>query len=263
MSAAVALRLTILSFVFWASFVMLRAQHPYADLSRGKFTDHFSHMNTTRLFPRVGLDLYRRPIRAHGHALSRSEQLALPPDIPARPNNCEVWGVDGWPKDKPLVASWTHRPRMHPPGDLLLLAPAALAYHFTSLSFSGANKFIILLFLLYAHAALYVVFDGAFNAKNGFKIGILPTLFIYGEVIHWTLEGFYEAAVIAPLVLCARFVISKKYLPAIALFCAAVFIHFRSLFFAPWVVLAALMIVREHAWKSWTKRDASRSAKCA
>lgn len=216
-------------------------------------------MNTTRLFPRVGLDLYRRPIRDHGHALSRAEQLALPRDIAARPNNCEVWGVDGWPKDKPLVASWTHRPRMHPPGDLILLAPAALAYHFTSLTFSGANKLIILLFLLYAHVAVYVVLDGALPRKDrgpkDFKIGLVPTLFIYSEIIHWTLEGFYEAAVIAPLILCARFLVAKKHLPAVAMFCVAAFIHFRAFFFAPWVAFAAFSIVADREWRSWTRRD--------
>jgi hypothetical protein len=252
----VARRLTVLSFVFWTLFVLLRPnQHPYADLSRGKFTDHFSHMNTTRLFPRVGLDLYRVPIRDHGHKLTLKEIFALPHDIPARPHNCEVFGVDGWPPDKPLMASWTHRPRMHPPGDLILLAPAAIAYSFTSLSFSGVNKLIIILFLLYAHAALYFVFDGAFTAHSGFKIGVIATAIIYSEVIHWTLEGFYEAAVIAPLILCARFVVAKKNLYAIVMFCAAVFIHFRALFFAPWVVLAAVMIVRNKEWTAWTKRE--------
>jgi hypothetical protein len=253
--------LTVLSFVLWALFVLLRPnQHPYADLSRGKFTDHFSHMSTTRLFPRVGLDLYRVPIRDHGHKLTFKEMMALPKDIPARPYNCEVFGVTGWPADKPLMASWTGRPRMHPPGDLILLAPAAIAYSLTSLSFSNANKLIILLFLLYAHVSLFVVFDGALTAKNGFKIGILATAFIYSEVIHWSLEGFYEAAVIAPLILCARFLVAKKNLYAIVMFCAAVFIHFRALFFAPWVALAAVMLVRDKQWLAWTKRDWSLGA---
>lgn len=248
--------LTVLSFLFWTLFVLVKPQaHPYADLSRGKFTDHFSHMNTVRLFPRVGLDLYRVPIKDHGHPLRLDEIRALPKDIPAKPGNCEVWGVDGWPKDKPLVASWTHRPRMHPPGDLVLLAPAAIAYHFTSLSFSNANRLLIVLFLLYAHVSLYFVFEGALVPKQGFTIGLFATAFLYSEVIHWTLEGFYEASVIGPLVLCARSVARRRWLPAILAFAVAAFIHFRSLFFLPLPAIAAAGIVADREWTRWGRRE--------
>ena len=142
-SAHAALIVTITSLVLWSAWELGRPEtHPYGDLSRGSFTDHFSHLTTTRLFPRVGIDIWRKPTRDFGHRLTDAETRELPADIPAKGNNREVFAVDGWPIEKPLVASWTHLPRLHPPGDLMLIAPVALAYSFTSLSFTAANRLL-------------------------------------------------------------------------------------------------------------------------
>lgn len=253
-----ALAAALVSLVLWVGW---RATHdpgptPSGDLSRGKFTDHTSHLSTTRLFWKVGLDLYRRPIASHGRALTPRERTALPPDIDPSPTNREVWHVDGWPDDKPLVASWTSRPRMHPPGDHLLLAPVALLYQETSLSFTGANRLLILLFLVYAHVSIFVLFDTfARDGRRAIGPGLLVTALVYLEAIHWSLEGFYEAATIGPLLLAARALASRRWLAAGLAYAVAITIHFRVLFLFPWAVVALGGALHDRAWRTWRGKD--------
>ena len=53
--------LTVASWLLWSAAMELRTpRHPWADLSNGWFSDHYSHLNAARALPRVGLDLYRR-----------------------------------------------------------------------------------------------------------------------------------------------------------------------------------------------------------
>ncbi|MEO6573473.1 MAG: hypothetical protein ABIP89_06520 [Polyangiaceae bacterium] len=250
-----ALIVTLASLWLWSAWQLHRPLHPYGDLSGGTFTDHFSHLTTTRLFPRVGIDIWRRPIREHGRPLTESEARSLPRDIPPKAANREVFAVDGWPIEKPIVASWTHLPRLHPPGDLVLIAPVALLYSFTPISFTFANRLLILSFLIYAHVSLFFYFQAWLTPRKGSAVGLLTLLVVYGEVLHWTFEGFYEAAVLAPLFLCAKWLHERRMLAAIVAYTVATTIHFRAFFFAPWVVYAAFSIVSDGSWKTWRGRD--------
>jgi hypothetical protein len=257
-SAHAALIVTITSLCVWSAWDFGRPEtHPYGDLSRGIFTDHFSHLSTTRLFPRVGIDIWRKATRDFGRPLTEEETHQLPSDIPAKGNNREVFAVDGWPIDKPLIASWTHLPRLHPPGDLVLIAPVALAYSFTSLSFAGANRLLIFSFLIYAHVSLFFYFQAWMQARRASAVGFLTLLVVYGEVIHWTLEGFYEAAILAPLFLCAKWIPERRMLAAVVAYAIAATIHFRAFFFAPWVVYAGISVLTDGHWKTWRARDAA------
>src|ERR1700758_5267618 len=55
--------------------------HPFGDLSGGGFSDHFSHMNAARLFCRVGLDIWRRPIKSQLPEVTPEEKSRLPADL--------------------------------------------------------------------------------------------------------------------------------------------------------------------------------------
>lgn len=251
-----------LSFLVWTGWFVTRSDsHAYRDLSRGSFTDHFSHMNAARAFSVVGPEVWTRPFAELFRSMTPEELASLPDDVRAAAGP-EVRFVPGWPEDKPLVASWSHNPRLYPPGDMLLVAPVALAYHLTPLSFAGANALLIVLFLLYAHVAVYVVVLWALEERfSGFAF--LPLFLIYGEVIHWTLEGFYDAAVIAPLALCARYLNARRGLAAVLAFTVASAIHFRALFFAPWFVWGAVLALRERPWRTWTRRDVAAAGAAA
>jgi hypothetical protein len=162
----------------------------------------------------------------------------------------EAYFVPGWPEGKPMIASWSFNPRFYPPGDALLFAPVALLYHFTSLSFAGANLLALLLLLVYAHLSLYLVL----RATEEEQLRILVLLIVYFPLVHWTLEGFYDAAVIAPLVLCAQELRRGRGIEALLAFCCAAAIHFRALFFAPWAIASAVLVLREGQWRAWGAR---------
>lgn len=241
------------SFVGWTLWVLLRPPcHPYADLACGNYTDHFSHMNTARLFTHAGVDIWREPLGTVGRPLRRDELAALPPDMPAKLRD-DSRDIPGWPADKPFVSSWAHNPRFHPPGELLLTAPVAAAYHNTSLSFTDANRLLIVLFLFYAHLSLYLFFR-AFRSVESRIIGFLGAFIVYGETLHLTLQGFYEAVVIGPLILSALALRRGDGLPGAAWYTLAVFVHFRALFFLPLFVYAVYLIVTQRAWRRWTRR---------
>jgi len=161
----------------------------------------------------------------------------------------------GWPAEKPLVTSWPNNPRNYPPGDLLLVAPVAALYQQTSLSFTAANRLLLMLFLLYAHVAIFFLFESVLVSAPASpmleRARQVTAALVYFEVIHWTLEGFYDAAALAPLILCARFLGQRRGLAALVAFCAASFIHFRVFFFAPWAVYALVIVVRERQWRGW------------
>jgi hypothetical protein len=265
-SAAVDLRLravalTLASLFFWLGWELLRPpHHPYGDLSAGHYTDHFSHLNSARLLPRAGLDIWRQPLARLLRPLTAEERARLPDDVKsaAYPRG-EVYFVTGWPAGKPMVASWSTSPRFYPPGDALLFAPAALLYHATSLSFAGANLLTICLLLVYAHVSLYV----ALRATEEQPLRLLTMLLVYFPVVHWTLEGFYDAAILAPLLICALQLRRRRGIEALLAFCVAASIHFRALFFAPWGLAATAIVVRDRQWRSWGARGWAMAAACA
>src|SRR6266516_4172334 len=66
-----ALVLVLLSLFGWMTWYFARGpSHPCGDLSEGYYSDHFSHLNTVRLFFKVGTAIYKRPTRELGHAYS-------------------------------------------------------------------------------------------------------------------------------------------------------------------------------------------------
>ena len=253
--------LTLLSFAVWEGWEGLRVlRHPWGDLKGATYTDHFSHMNAARAFPRVGIDLWLLPIDKLFSLLTPDELARMPKDIQAGGSSTGgVFDVPGFPPGKPLVTSWSSNPRNYPPGDLLLVAPIAALYQKTDLSFSTANRLLLMLFLCYAHLALFFVFESLLVPAPDHpaleRIRLWTAGVVYLEVVHWTLEGFYDAAALAPLVLCARFLRDRRGLAVLVAFCAAAFIHFRTYFFAPWVVVGLLLVVSERQWRGWGIRD--------
>jgi hypothetical protein len=249
---------TLISVLFWGSWSMLRTPcHPWSDLSCGIYTDHFSHMNTARLFVHEGVGIWTEPLIDAAPQLDAEQLAELPEDMRSTITPDGLTAVSappGWPADKPYVSSWGLYPRFHPPGNMLLTAPVAALYSLTGLSFTDANRLLILSFLIYAHIAFYVFVKGGDLASRlkpvGFAVGVL----VYFEMIHWSLEGFYEAIVVVPLVLAARFLAQRRGVEALLAFTVATMVHFRALFFAPWALYAIYLVLRERQWRSWRRR---------
>jgi hypothetical protein len=256
-----ALALILISLCLWEGWEGLHVfSHPWGDLKGTTYTDHFSHMNAARVFPRVGIEIWRRSVDRLFRSLTPAELASMPKDIQAGGSfSGGVFHVPGWPMGKPLVTSWSNIPRNYPPGDMLLVAPIAILYHYTDLSFTTANRLLLMLFLVYAHVALFLFFkllpDFVPDNSSLVSVQAITAAVVYMEVIHWTLEGFYDAAALAPLVLCGWYIRQRKGLPAIAAFCLAAFIHFRAFFLAPLPVYALILIIRERQWRSWSVRQ--------
>jgi hypothetical protein len=252
-----ALAVAACSFLGWSTWELERpAGNPFMDLS-GRFTDHISHMNAARLFTRFGVAIWRVPL---DHLLPRptaAERAALPADALRCPDCPFV--APGW--RKPVVQSWPHVVRLYPPGALLLMAPVAALYHFTPLSLTTADRLLLVIILAAAHLGLFLLLDGLLSAAPAVRYGSLLAAFLaFNVVLHWSLEGFYDSALIFPLLLCWRFLGDRRGLAAVVAYCVAAFLHFRAYYYAPWVIAAAVIIVREHQWRRWRARDWSAAA---
>lgn len=253
--------LTLVSLVAWETWEGLRKfPHPWGDLKGGTYTDHFSHMNAARVFPVIGAAIWRQGYDSIFRHLTADEVHRLPPDVAAGGSySGSILAVPSWPADKPLVSSWSKNPRNYPPGDMLLVAPIAAAYAHTNLSFTTANRLLLMLFILYAHLAILWIFQTALESAASFHpsdrhrkwFTVIVAGIVYLEVIHWTLEGFYDAAALAPLVLCARFLRDRRGLAALVAYCVAAFIHFRTYFFAPLAIYGLVLLIRERQWVQW------------
>jgi hypothetical protein len=245
-----ALLLTLLSLAVWTLWnAERRFGHPWGDISRGRFTDHISHMNAARLFPREGLDLWRVPLAAKLRPLTHAELMRTPADVQLGGSETGgVYEVPGWPEDKPLVIAWTGKTRMYPPGDMVLVAPIAALYHYTDLSLSGACRLLVGWYIVLAHLALFFFFLAFFESRGG-AIEWLAAFLVYATVMRFTLEGFYDAAAIVPLVLCVRYAARRHGVAALLAYCVAAFVHFRAFFLAPWALLAAWTCVRSRCWR--------------
>jgi hypothetical protein len=135
-------------------------------------------------------------------------------------------------------------------------APIAALYHFVpSLSFSNAahamiacfrKHAIIACFLIYVHIGLYWIWRLTGVREKSLELpSAVVLLVVYFEMIHWTLEGFYDAIVVAPLVVCAHMLARRQGLSAILAFCFAAFLHYRALFFAPLALWGLWLVLRQ------------------
>lgn len=245
-----ALLLTLVSLVGWSLWNGLREyDHPWGNLSKGKFTDHFSHMNAARIFPRMGRDIWRVPIAASFRKLTYPEILTMPPDVQnGASSSGGLFYVPGWPEHKPLAIGWSHKTRMYPPGDMLLVAPIAALYHYTHLSLTGACRLLLGWFIVLAHVALFFFFLNYYEGKRS-GLDWLVAFLVYSHVMYWTLEGFYDAAAIVPLVVCTRYLARRRGLAAGVSYCVGALLHFRVFFQAPWALWALALMLRDRFWR--------------
>ncbi len=253
-----ALVLTTLSLLAFLTWNQLRVfKHPWGDLSGGTYTDHLSHMNAARAFPRVGLDIWRKPAIALTREPTAEERAQFPADVhPGGSWKGGIYVMDGFPLDKPWVTSWGQIPRLYPPGDMLLVAPIAYLYQHTSLSLTGANRGLYALFLIYAHAAIFLIVLSVLEEDwRKRPVLVVASIAACVVILVWTLQGFYDAAALTPLILCARYLRARRGLAACVAFSAAAFIHFRAFFFVPWALYGLWLFFRERQYSTPRLRD--------
>jgi hypothetical protein len=255
--SVLALVLVTLSFgVVSGRVLSLPYKPPFGGLTGGAFTDHFSHMNTARLFVLCGPCVWTTPVHRIFPSASPQERRQVEAELRPYVVTGEVFSAPGVSPEKPLIMNWSRLPRPYPPGALVLVAPVTLAYHFTPLSFFGAIRLLILGFLLYAHVGFYFLLRSALESpvRPG-ALGLLAGAILYSEFVHWSLEGFYDVAMLAPLALCGHYLRQRRGLAALLAYCVAAFIHYRAYFFAPLPLYAAYLLLQEQQWRGWRARD--------
>lgn len=252
--SVLALLLVGLSFCGFVAREFLRPyQPPFGGLHGWTYSDHYSHMNAARLLTVCGTCVWTKPVRDMYPALDAEQRQRVDPELrPYLPRLTEFFFVPGWAPDKQLLINWSHLPRPYPPGVYLLVAPVALAYHFTGMSFFEASRWLHVLFLLFAHAGLYVLLRGALEGRvRPAEIGLLGGVLVAVEFIRWAVEGFYDGVLLAPLVLCGFYLRERRGLAAVVAYCVAAFLHYRTFFLAPLVLYALYLIVKEKQWRQW------------
>ena len=244
------------SFLVWGTWYVLHPnRHPFGDLSQGFNTDHFSHLSAARLFPRVGANIWRKPVRDLVLPLTPEDIQQLPSDLRPLAGPEGPFKVPGWPLSKPYNSSWLLIPRQYPPGDMVLVAPLALLYHLGPVSFSQINRLLILYFLLLAHVSIYLTVNSFLKYQASSIVGLLGLVLCYFELIHWPLEGFYDVAYVGPLIASFGLLLAGRRPAALAAFAGASFIHFRAFFYAPIAIYAACGILLRREWRDWGRRE--------
>jgi hypothetical protein len=251
--AVQALVITTISCCVFGAWALLQPYRPPWGGLSGLFADHFSHMNAARIFTVCGTCVWRTPVQRLFPYYPLEERWRLPDDIgPYVNSTTDIYAVPGWAPDKPVISAWAALPRPYPPGALVLAAPVAAAYHLTPLSFRGANRLMVLLYVLYAHVGLYFLLRGLLTREEQpSALGLLGGVILCAELVHWSLEGFYDVALLAPLVLCGYYLRHQRGLAALVCYCAAAFIHFRAYFLAPLAIYAAYLTLRNWRREPW------------
>jgi hypothetical protein len=72
--------------------------------------------------------------------------------------------------------------------------------------------------------------------------------------MYWTLEGFYDAAAIVPLAICARYLARRRGLAAGVAYCVGAILHFRIFFHAPWALWSLGVMLRNRFWRNLRPR---------
>ncbi len=250
--------ITIVSFLTWACWVCFGPKtHPFGDLSNGIYTDHLSHLNCTRVFPRVGVKIWRESVADMFPEIPPSERAILPADVRVGASDTGgLYKVPGWPETKPLATGWSHQPRFYPPGVFLLFAPVALVYHYTELSATAANRLAILLCLLGCHIALYLLIRFyLLDDECNRRISCLGLILVYGIAIRWSLEGFYDMTAVVPLLLAGNLLFKARDVDAILAYSISIILHYRAYMFMPLAVWAVARILRRRDWKTWRAID--------
>lgn len=213
-------------------------------------TDLQSHWGSAVLFLDHGFDIYKHPIRElclppSQNDLAFAESHALnPADI------CKTASqrADG----EPIFINWSQYPRPYPPGVLLYSAPEAALYLWTSIPFESINLLSVIKFLAVMHltmaAFLFTFF--AQPTKKGITwtfepfAGFILMPMIFSVMLLWAMHGVYDPISLLSLLLSVWFLRAKNPSLAVLFLSAAIFLHFRALWWAALFVPCFLQLRR-------------------
>jgi len=201
-------------------------------------TDHVAHIGETRIFPRLGLEMWRTPAAELFRRLTPAELAALPADVRAHTSVFpkDTHFVPGYPPDRPLVMNFAHVPRTYPPPVFLLGAPSAILYHYGLISFGASNRLFLGLLALSWFALVLACTAPWVELPPSLSRQLLTTAAV-GYAWYWAMEGFYDVCAVALIAVALEAARRRQH--GLACFTAGlgVFMHPRLLMLGPLYVL--------------------------
>jgi hypothetical protein len=234
-------------FLSWAFWAFLAAHIGASRATLYDYTDHWSHYGRAALFFRHGFDVYRFPASHYCAAPSDAAARGLPQE-----GGCGWCVAAGASTDKrPLCINWHGVRNAYPPGLALYSLPEVLLLQHTSLSLRAINLFTVLKYLIVAHLLIWLLFKLVFQppednrgepGERWLRYGLFGLFYL--EILKWTLSGFYD-----PIAVCALFVgvwqlRRNRGVDAMLALSAAVFLHFRALWYLPLFAFAGWTVLR-------------------
>ncbi len=205
----------------------------------GAGSDHFAHWGQAVLFSEKGFDVYRLPTGALCPIVDSPQVREVRATAPSI-TFCST-SVEG----AVVPFNWPQYPQPYPPGLLLYSAPAALLYRLGGLSFHQVTSLTIMQYLAVAllvwwfYASAWLKTQGP-RGRLEWSLRISFTVLFFLESLRWALWGIYDPVAIGLAGVAILALLRHRPLTALLAYSAAVFLHFRALWYFPLVPLALL-----------------------
>jgi hypothetical protein len=254
---ALAMRALLLSiassFVALSTFVWRHGAWPTGGWTTGS-TDHLSHVGSVILLWHRGLSVWRKPLAELCPVVAREGVYFAFPwhDVCSLPERAGL---------APIVTNWRQFPRPYPPGWALWHAPGAILHETTSIGLHALARLLVIQDLLAAHVAIALLavllfspieplaHDGHQRARahdaGTFALRIVVFLLASGELIRWSMLGYYDGAAIACALVALLRLRDARHDSALLWLAGSLFLHYRALWLAPIFVFVAAEIVRQ------------------
>jgi hypothetical protein len=156
-----------------------------------------------------------------------------------------------------VCLNWQPRFRPYPLGSVLYAVPEALLSRFTRFTAQSINRFILWKYVLGAHLLLWALYralvappaaDDPPDARPSpwLTWGLFACAYV--EVMVWSLEGLYDAFAVSFVVLGALLLRRRERESAFVAVAAAIFFHYRALWYLPLLGLSAMGFVGRDTW---------------
>jgi hypothetical protein len=221
--------------------------HPLADLKRGQYSDHASHVTAVRAFVSRGVVPWTTPLAGALPRLSEAAWQQRPADFANVPRDGELFDCgDG----RPCSSNWSEHPRPYPPGSLLVAAPVAFASQLFDLGYQTTNRLFICWLGLFVGVLAALLWRAHRHVE-----AVLASLVVFVEAVHWSLNGFYDVVALTTVVLAVAAARERRDLHVVGWLSLGFFLHFRVVWFLPLGIAAAGRLVANRAWLRWSSRE--------
>ena len=215
------------------------------------YTDHFSNWMSIVVALRHGmLSIYEKPIGEYcdnsASVEAKKREIAhkwrLHEDFICIPKG-------NW-FHRPLAISWQQLPRPYPPGIILSNLTEALLYKYTNMSFERINRITLIKLFIAAHLCWIALSLALRSSSNTILHGIVLML-AYSSFMYWTIKGEYDCIGVIGVLLSVFYYNRAQNYHAIFWFSWACFLHFKTLWFIPFIVVVTISELTKYRlrWK--------------